>query len=44
MSTLGSQASSLELQDRERARSTQTARNSFGLLPQGIVNEKFLNL
>ena len=30
---------SVELQDRERACSTQTSRNSFGLLPQGYYEQ-----
>jgi len=31
---------SLEMQDRERACSTLTTRNSFGLLPQGYCERK----
>ena len=34
------QALSVELQDRERACSTPTTRNSFGLLPQGNCERK----
>ena len=30
---------SVELHDRERACSTQTSRNSFGLLPQGYYEQ-----
>ena len=33
-------ACSLDLQDGERACSTPTARNSFGLLPQGYCERK----
>ena len=34
---------SVELQDRERACSTQTSRNSFGLLPQGYYEQNTHN-
>ena len=34
----------IELQDRERACTTLSTRNSFGLLPPLIVNKKHINL